>query len=112
MGVVYKARQASLSRLVALKMIRAGSSRRRRRPRRFQNEAEAVALLDHPGSSRSIEVGEYDDQHYFSMKLIEGESLAKHLGRLRRRSRRGRPVVASPPRPSTTPTSGVSSIVT
>ena len=59
--------------------------------RRFQNEAEAVAQLDHPNIVPIYEVGEHEGQHYFSMKLIAGASLDKRLAGLRRRSRGARP---------------------
>jgi hypothetical protein len=75
MGIVYKARQLSLDRPVAVKMIRASRFPSADDVRRFQNEAEAVARLDHPNIVPVFEVGQYEDQHYFSMKLITGESL-------------------------------------
>ncbi len=79
MGVVYRARQVSLNRPVALKMIRSGVFADADDLRRFQNEVEAVALLDHPGVVPVYEVGELEGQRYFSMKLIEGDGVSSRL---------------------------------
>lgn len=79
MGVVYRARQKSLDRIVALKMILPNRLANAEAVKRFRQEAESAAKLQHPGIVPIYEIGTHNGTHYFTMPLIQGTSLASML---------------------------------
>jgi serine/threonine-protein kinase len=89
MGVVYKARDQSLDRTVALKMVLHGAHAGEQEHRRFESEAHAAARLSHPGIVQIYQLGEHEGMPYFAMEFCPGGTLADRL--------RGRPL---PPRES------------
>ncbi|MEO6034732.1 MAG: serine/threonine-protein kinase, partial [Verrucomicrobiota bacterium] len=80
MGVVYKARQRKLGRLVAVKMILAGPRAGKEFVQRFRTESAAAAILQHPNIVAIHDVGVHEGQHYFSMDYVEGQNLAQRVG--------------------------------
>jgi serine/threonine protein kinase len=78
MGVVYKARQVAADRMVALKVIRDGSLASPQARARFRIEAAAVGRVRHPNIVEILETGEHEGLPFFSMELVEGDSLDRH----------------------------------
>lgn len=79
MGIVYRARQQSPARTVAVKMLLRGEFESPQNYARFRAEADAAARLDHPHIVKVFEVGEYENQPYFSMQWIDGSNLAQRI---------------------------------
>jgi serine/threonine protein kinase/WD40 repeat protein len=82
MGIVYRARQVGLNRLVALKMVRGAEFASAELLDRFRAEAEAVARLHHPNIVQIFDYGEHDGLPYLALELVEGETLAARIGSL------------------------------
>ena len=97
MGVVYEARQVSLNRKVALKVISSALGLSSKAEVRFQREAEAAGKLHHTNIVPIYATGEDDGTHYYAMELIDGPSLQQVIGNLRKEQTEGSPAASSQP---------------
>jgi eukaryotic-like serine/threonine-protein kinase len=80
MGIVYRARQKSLGRTVAVKLILGGALAGKEFVQRFRTESAAAAILQHPNIVAIHDVGVHEGRHYFSMDYVQGRSLAQLVG--------------------------------
>ena len=106
MGVVYKARQISLDRLVALKMILGGPTASKEFIHRFRTEAAAAAHLQHPNIVAVHEVGAYQGENFLAMNFVDGPNLSRLVGQQPLSAQRAARYVQAVARQSSTPTSG------
>src|SRR5947209_400665 len=83
MGIVYEARQVSLNRKVALKVLAAGLGLTSKAVQRFRREAEAAAKLHHTNIVPVYATGEHDGTHFYAMELIDGPSLDQVIRQMR-----------------------------
>lgn len=95
MGTVYKARQNSLRRIVAVKIMNSGRFASDEDLRRFRIEAEASAKLQHPNIVAVYEVGNQDSQHFIAMEFVEGTSLSEFIRNQRITSRKAATIAHS-----------------
>ncbi|RME76673.1 MAG: serine/threonine protein kinase, partial [Planctomycetota bacterium] len=82
MGMVYKAKQINMDRIVALKILSPSFAKDPSYIERFFREARSAGKLDHPNIVRGIDVGEAEGYYYFSMEYVEGETLSQYLERV------------------------------
>jgi predicted Ser/Thr protein kinase len=94
MGIVYKARQIGLDRIVALKTILPRGAKRDEQARRFLQEAKAMALLQHPGVVQIHEIGDWEGQPYLVMEYVGGGNLSEKLAAKPMPARAGAELVA------------------